>query len=164
MFHTSIAKERPSSAAEAKFNHAQFVYRKAKLLAGPRGPPGTAFGTPLLNRPHAEFEEAIALLQQAAGELQELGADLSIVEEPEAQLIKMFDNLGLVLTEAGCDWNGVVEMTAFLTELQRDYTLFMHVRDRYISEPYPAMTMIGAAELAQPGLICELKAVAVISV
>eukprot|EP01045_Picozoa_sp_COSAG04_P003809 COSAG04_NODE_159_length_22103_cov_21.289389_4_plen_2414_part_00 len=76
----SIAKERPSSAAEAKFNHAQFVYRKAKLLAGPRGPPGTAFGTPLLNRPHAEFEEAIALLQQAAGELQELGADLSIVE------------------------------------------------------------------------------------
>ena len=91
-------------------------------------------------------------------------ADLSIVEEPEAQLIKMFDNLGLVLKEAGCDWNGVVEMTAFLTELQRDYALFMHVRDRYISAPYPAMTMIGAAELAQPGLICELKAVAVISV
>ena len=89
-------------------------------------------------------------------------ADLSIVEEPEAQLIKMFDNLGLVLAEAGCGWNGVVEMTAFLTELQRDYTLFMQVRDRYISEPYPAMTMIGAAELAQPGLICELKAVAVV--
>jgi len=67
-----------------------------------------------------------------------------------------------VLTEAGCDWNGIVEMTAFLTELQRDYTLFMQVRDRFISEPYPAMTMIGATELAQPGLICELKAVAVI--
>ena len=89
-------------------------------------------------------------------------ADLSIVEEPEAQLVKMFQNLGLVLTEAGCDWNGIVEMTAFLTELQRDYTLFMQVRDRYIIEPYPAMTMIGAAELAQPGLICELKAVAIV--
>ena len=89
-------------------------------------------------------------------------ADLSIVEEPEAQLVKMFQNLGLVLTEAGCDWNGIVEMTAFLTELQRDYALFMQVRDRFISEPYPAMTMIGATELAQPGLICELKAVAVI--
>ena len=38
----------------------------------------------------------------------------------------------------------------------------MRVRARYISEPYPAMTMIGAAELAQPGLICELKAVAVV--
>tara|TARA_Y100000588_G_C13730772_1_gene701317 strand:+ start:171 stop:569 length:399 start_codon:yes stop_codon:yes gene_type:complete len=88
--------------------------------------------------------------------------DLSIVEEPEAQLVQMFDNLGLVLKEAGSDWNGVVEMTAFLTELQRDYALFMQVRDRYIREPYPAMTMIGAAELAQPGLICELKAVAVV--
>jgi len=32
-------------------------------------------------------------------------ADLSFVEEPEAQLIKMFDNLDLVLTEAVCDWN-----------------------------------------------------------
>ena len=89
-------------------------------------------------------------------------ADLSIVEEPEAQLIQMFDNLALVLTEAGCDWNCVVEMTAFLTHLQRDYELFMKVRGRYIGEPYPAMTMIGAAELAQPGLICELKAVAAV--
>ena len=66
-------------------------------------------------------------------------SDLSIVEEPEAQLVQMFDNLGLVLKEAGADWNGVVEMTAFLTELQRDYALFMQVRDRYIHEPYPAM-------------------------
>lgn len=89
-------------------------------------------------------------------------ADLSIVEEPEAQLVRMFDNMALVLAEAGCDWTCVVEMTAFLTGLQRDYALFMQVRDRYIREPYPAMTMIGAAELAQPGLICELKAVAVV--
>ena len=90
-------------------------------------------------------------------------ADLSIVEELEAQLFKMFDNLGLVLEEAGCEWNGVVEMTAFLTEVQRDNALFMQVRDRYISQPYPAMTMIGAVQLAQPGLICELKAVAVVT-
>jgi len=88
--------------------------------------------------------------------------DLSIVEEPEAQLTQMFDNLGLVLKEVGSEWGCVVEMTAFLTELRRDYALFMQVRDRYICEPYPAMTMIGAAELAQPGLICELKAVAVV--
>ena len=88
--------------------------------------------------------------------------DLSIVEEPETQLIQMFDNLGLVLKEAGSEWKCVVEMTAFLTELRRDYALFMQVRDRYISEPYPAMTMIGTVELAQPGLICELKTVAVV--
>ena len=88
--------------------------------------------------------------------------DLSIVEEPETQLIQMFDNLGLVLKEAGSEWKCVVEMTAFLAELRRDYALFMQVRDRYISEPYPAMTMIGTVELAQPGLICELKAVAVV--
>ncbi len=89
-------------------------------------------------------------------------ADLSIVEETEAQLVQMFENFGLVLAEASCDWSHVVELTAFLTHLQRDYDLFMRVRDRHIREPYPAMTMIGAAELAQPGLICELKGVAVL--
>lgn len=89
-------------------------------------------------------------------------SDLSIVEEPEAQLVQMFENFGSVLAEAGSGWGHVVELTAFLTHLQRDYELFMRVRDRYIREPYPAMTMIGCAELAQPGLICELKGVAAV--
>jgi hypothetical protein len=39
----------------------------------------------------------------------------------------------------------------------------MQVRDRYISQPYPAMTMIGAVQLTQSSLICELKAVAVVT-
>lgn len=89
-------------------------------------------------------------------------ADLTIVSEPEAQLVQMFENMGLVLREAGCDWSDLAEITGYFTDLQRDYDLFMRVRDRYVSEPYPAMTMIGVAELAQPGLICELKGIAVI--
>ena len=74
----------------------------------------------------------------------------------------MFDNMGLVLADAGCRWTDVVELTGYFTDLRRDFDLFMSVRNRYIGEPHPAMTMIGIAELAQPGLICELKGVAVI--
>ena len=88
-------------------------------------------------------------------------ADLTIITDPEAQLVQLFENMGLVLTEAGCGWTDIAELTAYFTHLQRDYQLFMTVRDRYIREPYPAMTMIGVAELAQPGLICETKAIAV---
>ena len=88
--------------------------------------------------------------------------DLAVVEEPEAQLVRMFDNMGLVLAEAGCGWSDVVELTGYFTDLRRDFDSFMTVRNRYIAEPHPAMTMIGIAELAQPGLICELKGVAVI--
>jgi hypothetical protein len=43
-----------------------------------------------------------------------------------------------------------------------DSHLFMRIRYRYVRLPWPAMTMIGAAELAQPGLICEGKSKAVI--
>jgi len=88
-------------------------------------------------------------------------ADLNIVTDPEAQLVQLFENIGLVLAEAGCSWSDIAELTAYLTHLQRDYKLFMTVRNRYVREPYPAMTMIGVAELAQPGLICETKGIAV---
>lgn len=89
-------------------------------------------------------------------------AKLNIVADAEGQLTQVFENMGLVLTQAGCDWADVAELTAYFTHLQRDFELFMNVRNRYIQQPYPAMTMIGVAELAQPGLICEVKGVAVI--
>ena len=88
--------------------------------------------------------------------------DLVVVTEPQAQLTRLFENLGLVLTEAGCGWTDVVELTAYFTNLRRDFDLFMTVRDRFIQAPYPAMTMVGVAELAQPGLICEVKGLAVL--
>lgn len=93
-----------------------------------------------------------------------LGRDeaLNVIADPEAQLTRMFENMGLVLEEAGCSWSDVVELTGYFPTLQRDYDLFMTVRDRYIREPYPVMTMIGVAELALPGLVCELKGMAVI--
>ena len=89
-------------------------------------------------------------------------SDLTVVSDPEAQMTRIFENLQLVLTEAGCGWADVAELTAYFTDLQRDFDLFMKVRNRYIRAPWPAMTMIGVAELAQPGLICEVKGVAMV--
>ena len=93
-----------------------------------------------------------------------LGRDeaLNIVIEPEAQITRLFQNMELVLSEAGCAWCDVAELTAYLTHIQRDFELFMKVRNTHICQPFPAMTMIGITELAQPGLICEVKGIAVI--
>lgn len=93
-----------------------------------------------------------------------LGRDenLSIVSERGDQIAQVFENIGLVLAEANCGWDNVVELTGYFTHLRRDFDLFMAVRNQYIREPYPAMTMIGVAELAQPGLICEVKGIAVV--
>lgn len=89
-------------------------------------------------------------------------ANLAIISDPKAQMTQIFENMGLVLADAGCDWTNVAELTAYFTHLQRDFDLFMKVRSRYVRKPYPAMTMIGVAELAQPGLICEVKGIAVL--
>ena len=89
-------------------------------------------------------------------------SDLTIVRDHKAQIAKIFDDMQLVLSEAGCGWADIVELTAYFTDLQRDFDLFMKVRNRYIQQPWPAMTMVGVAELAQPGLICEVKGMAVI--
>jgi len=93
-----------------------------------------------------------------------LGRDqaLNIVTEPEAQITRVFENIELVLREAGCSWGDVAELTAYLTDIQRDFELFMKVRNGFVGKPYPAMTMIGIAQLAQPGLICEVKGTAII--
>ena len=90
-------------------------------------------------------------------------SDLTVITEPEAQITQMFENMGLVLAEAGCAWTDVFELTGYFTDLRRDLALFLTVRNRYIGEPHPAMTMIGIAKLSMPGVICELKGTAVIS-
>lgn len=88
-------------------------------------------------------------------------ADLRVIEAPEAQFVRLFENFGRVLAAAGCSFADVVELTGYFTHLQRDYDLFMTVRDRFLTADVPAQTMIGVAELAMPGLLCELKGIAV---
>ena len=93
-----------------------------------------------------------------------LGRDeaLNVVADHEARLERMFDNMGLVLAEAGCTFSHVAELTGYFTNLDRDHALFADVRRRYLSEPSPAITVIGVAAPSHPSLICELKGIAVI--
>jgi len=71
-----------------------------------------------------------------AGDLQSISgmlgreSDLTIVRDHEAQMAKIFDNMQLVLAEAGCGWADIVELTAYFTDLRRDFDLFMKVRNR----------------------------------
>lgn len=93
-----------------------------------------------------------------------LGRDenLQVIIEPEAQLTRVFENIGIVLKEAGCTWQDVVELTGYFTHLRRDFDLFLKVRRRFIDELHPAMTMVGVAELAHPDLFCEVKGIAIL--
>jgi len=88
-------------------------------------------------------------------------ANLNVVEGKEAQFVQAFENLKKVLTAAGATFDDVVEMVTYHTDM-RDLQLFITVKDRYYTGEYPAWTGVGVTALAMPGLMVEIKCVAML--
>lgn len=89
-------------------------------------------------------------------------AQMRIVEGSEAQIVQAFENLQKVLQAAGAQMSDIVDLTSYHTDM-RELSLFMQVKDRYLTRDFPAWTAIGAASLGGvPGLIVEIKATAVL--
>ncbi len=94
----------------------------------------------------------------------QIGRDenMQLVEGREAQIVQAFENLKKVLEAGGATLNDIVDLTSFHDDM-RDLSLFMQVKDRYLTRDFPAWTAIGAAQLCgAPGYIVEIKAVAVL--
>jgi enamine deaminase RidA (YjgF/YER057c/UK114 family) len=88
-------------------------------------------------------------------------AALEAVSDPEAQFAVAFETLGAILREAGADLSDIVEITSYHVGISAHMDAFMRVWARYLTEPYPAWTAVGVAELIVPGGLVELRAVAV---
>jgi enamine deaminase RidA (YjgF/YER057c/UK114 family) len=86
-------------------------------------------------------------------------ADMNVVEGKEAQLVQAFENLKLVLNEASADFDDVVEIVTYHTDM-RDLALVVEVKDRYFKNKYPTWTGVGVSALSTPGLEFEIKATA----
>ena len=94
----------------------------------------------------------------------QIGRDenMQLVEGREAQIVQAFENLKNVLEAGGATMDDIVDLTSFHDDM-RDLSLFMQVKDRYLTRDFPAWTAIGAAQLCgAPGYIVEIKAVAVL--
>ena len=90
----------------------------------------------------------------AEGEL--VGAD-----DFEAQTRQTFENMRVVLEQAGASFESVVKMTVFLTDIGR-LRDFGRVRDEFldVARP-PASTAVEVSALALPGMMVEVEAIAV---
>jgi enamine deaminase RidA (YjgF/YER057c/UK114 family) len=88
-------------------------------------------------------------------------AALAAVRDPEAQFATAFAALREVLRHAGADLADIVELTSYHVDISRHIETFMTVKDRYLTEPYPAWTAIGVSELVVPGGLVEIRAIAV---
>ena len=70
----------------------------------------------------------------------------------EAHVRRVFDNLRAVCREAGGDFDRVVRITVYLTDLA-NFAKVNEVMAGYFNEPYPARAAIGVASLPRGSLV-----------
>lgn len=88
-------------------------------------------------------------------------ADLQVIADPEAQFAAAWENLRVVLAEAGCTFEDVVDMTTYHVDMSTHMDVFRAVKDRTFPRGLCAWTCIGVSELARPGLLVEIKCTAI---
>lgn len=84
-----------------------------------------------------------------------------MIDDPEAQFIAAWENLRDVLEEGGCSFDDVVDMTTYHVNMRQHMAVFREVKNRLFPRGQCAWTTIGVSELAHPGLLVEIKCVAV---
>ena len=78
-----------------------------------------------------------------------------------AQTEQVMENLKVALSAAGASLEDVVKITTYVTDASR-YPELAEVRARYLTEPFPASTLIEVKALILPELMVESDAVAVV--
>lgn len=79
-----------------------------------------------------------------------------------AQAFKAFDNLKLALADAGATFKDVVKLNNYLTDMTH-IGIFREVRDEFVNTAAPpASTTIAISQLARPGALFEVEAIAVL--
>ena len=85
-----------------------------------------------------------------------------IVFDFEAQVHSVFKNVRAVLEDSGARWEDLIDVTVFLTDMQRDFHTFNRIYAEYFKDNQPCRTTVGINSLPTP-IAIELKCVAVIS-
>ncbi|HEX2313202.1 MAG TPA: RidA family protein [Thermomonospora sp.] len=73
-----------------------------------------------------------------------------------------FANVRRVLAEAGADLTDVVKVGIFVTDMAANLDNVIRLREEFLSEPYPADTLLEVSSLAQPDWQIEVEVTAVV--
>jgi len=82
----------------------------------------------------------------------------------ETQCRAVFENVRLVLEDAGANWNDIVDVTVFLTNMKKDFPIYNKLYAQYFSgegQPNPTRTTIEVGALPTP-IAIELKVIAAV--
>jgi 2-aminomuconate deaminase len=94
-----------------------------------------------------------------------LDADGNILSyDIEKQCRAVFENVRLVLEDAGASWNDIVDVTVFLTNMKKDFAIYNKLYAEHFGgdgKPNPTRTTIEITALPTP-IAIELKVIAAI--
>lgn len=79
----------------------------------------------------------------------------------EAQCRSVFQNVRFILEDAGSNWNNIVDVTVFLTNMKDDFSTYNKLWAEYFGENPPCRTTLEINCLPTP-IAIELKVIATI--
>ena len=79
----------------------------------------------------------------------------------EAQCHSVFKNVRTVLEDAGSNWDNLVDVTVFLTNMKDDFEIYNRIYAEYFMDNQPCRTTVEILSLPTP-IAIELKCIAII--
>ena len=95
----------------------------------------------------------------------QLGIDKSgkMGADAREQMEIAFENVKAALASVGASFNQVVKLNNYIVDIGTNIAHYREVRDKYVNkEAPPASTTIGVPQLARPGALFEVEAIAVL--
>lgn len=86
----------------------------------------------------------------------------AIAEDFETQCRTVFNNVRVVLEDAGASWDDIVDVTVFLTDMKRDFATYNRIYAEHFAgdgKPNPTRTTVEITALPTP-IAIELKVIA----
>ena len=117
---------------------------------------------PTLNEPISHYTDAVRfgdLLFISGCAPLDQNLDLVGAGDVAAQTRQTLLNMQQILHAAGIDFSDILRVTVYLTNID-DRTKINPVRQEFFGDTRPASTLIGVSELAFPGMLVEIEAVA----
>ena len=84
-----------------------------------------------------------------------------VAHDIEEQCHSVFQNVKIILEEAGSNWNNLIDVTVFLTDMKGDFDRYNQIYADYFKENQPCRTTVEVISLPTP-IAIELKCIATI--
>ena len=78
-----------------------------------------------------------------------------------AQCHSVFKNVRTVLEDAGSNWDNLIDVTVFLTNMKEDFKIYNRIYAEYFKDNQPCRTTLEICSLPTP-IAIELKCIAII--